>query len=249
MTALPDHYQPAQDLLTGKVILITGAGDGIGRVAALQCAKHGATVVLLGRTGAKLEAVYDEIEAAGGPQPVIFEADLLTATRSDYDALADSIADSFGKLDGLLHNASLLGERSPLANYKIDLWQEVMQVNVTAALLLTQALMPQLEAAEAASVIFTSSGVGRQGRAHWGAYAVSKFATEGMMQVLADELENISTIRVNSLNPGATRTKMRASAYPGEDPGVLKTAYDIMPIYLYLLSDDSLGVNGQALSA
>ncbi|MEE4659307.1 MAG: YciK family oxidoreductase [Halieaceae bacterium] len=249
MSEMPENYQPAPNLLHDKIILITGAGDGIGRTAALACAAHGATVVLMGRTASKLEAVYDAIEAAGHPQPVIFECDMETATPADYDALASSIETTFGRLDGLLHNASLLGERSPLANYKLPLWNQVMQVNVTAQLLITQALLPLLEAAPAASVIFTSSGVGRRGRAHWGAYAVSKFATEGMMQVLADELENISRVRVNSLNPGATRTRMRAAAYPGEDPNTLKTAEDLMPAYLYLLGDDSIGVTGQALNA
>ncbi len=246
---IPDNYQPAQDLLADKVILVTGAGDGIGREAALCFAQHGATVILLGRTGSKLDAVYDEIEAAGGPQPVIFEADMLAAGAEDYASLANSIQETFGRLDGLLHNASLLGERSPIANYKAQLWQDVMQVNVNAQVLLTQALLPALEAAANASIVFTSSGVGRKGRAHWGAYAVSKFATEGLMQVLADELENISKVRVNSLNPGATRTRMRAAAYPGEDPNTLKTAADLMPTYLYLLGDDSLGVTGQAFNA
>lgn len=249
MPTIPENYNPPQDLLNDRVVLVTGAGDGIGRVAALSFAAHGATVILLGRTNSKLEAVYDEIEAAGHPQPVIFEVDLQSAGMEDYRALADAIAAEFGRLDGLLHNASILGERSPISSYKPQLWQEVMQVNVNAEFMLTQALLPMLEAAPAAAVVFTSSGVGRKGRAHWGAYAVSKFATEGLMQVLADELENISTIRVNSLNPGATRTRMRASAYPGEDPGTLKTPQDIMPAYLYLMGDDSAGFTGQAFTA
>lgn len=249
MATIPENYSPPADLLKDKVILVTGAGDGIGRVASLSLAARGATVILLGRTNSKLEAVYDEIEAAGGPQPVIFEVDLLSAGMDDYRALADAIAQEFGRLDGLLHNASILGERSPISTYKPQLWQDVMQVNVNAEFMLTQALLPMLDAAPSASVVFTSSGVGRKGRAHWGAYAVSKFATEGLMEVLADELENISKIRVNSLNPGATRTRMRASAYPGEDPNTLKTPEDIMPAYLYLVGEDSIGVTGQAFNA
>ncbi|MEM0954364.1 MAG: YciK family oxidoreductase [Pseudomonadota bacterium] len=249
MTAIPKDYQPDSDALADKVILVTGAGDGIGRVAAIACARHGANVILLGRTDSKLEAVYDEIETMGYPSAVIFAVDMKDAQHEDYAALAQGIEQEFGRLDGLLHNASVLGERAPLANYKADLWEAVMHVNVTAQLRLTQAMMPLLEAAPAASIIFTSSSVGRRGRAHWGAYAVSKFATEGMMQVLADELENISQIRVNSLNPGATRTRMRAAAYPGENPNTLTSAEDLMPSYLYLLSDASLGVNGQALDA
>ena len=249
MHQIPENYQPADKLLTDRIILVTGAGDGIGKVAATSCAAHGATVVLLGRTGSKLEQVYDSIEGAGYPQPAIFEVDMATASTEDYAALADAIGGEFGRLDGLLHNASILGERSPIAQYKPALWQDVMQVNVTAEVLLTQAMLPWLDAAAAASIVFTSSGVGRKGRAHWGAYAVSKFATEGLMQVLADELENTSSIRVNSLNPGATRTAMRAAAYPAEDPNTLKQAEDIMPAYLYLLGPDSVGNTGMAFNA
>ena len=249
MSAIPANYSPAADLLANRVVLVTGAGDGIGRVAALTYAAFGATVILLGRTVNKLEAVYDEIEAAGHLQPIIFPLDLLTATGEDCGSLAEAIEAQFGHLDGLLHNASMLGQRGPIETTKIKDWHEVMQVNVNAQMMLTQALLPLLQAAPRASVIFTSSGVGRTGRAYWGAYAVSKFATEGLMQVLADELENTSEVRVNSLNPGATRTAMRASAYPGEDPNTLKTAEDIMPAYLFLMGNDSIDCNGEALNA
>ncbi len=249
MSAIPANYSPAADLLADRVVLVTGAGDGIGRVAALSYAAFGATVILLGRTVSKLEAVYDEIEAAGHPQPIIFELDLLTASGDDYGGLAEAIAAQFSHLDGLLHNASMLGQRGPVETAKIRDWHEVMQVNVNAQMMLTQALLPLLRAAPRASIIFTASGVGRTGRAYWGAYAVSKFATEGLMQVLADELENTSEVRVNSLNPGATRTAMRASAYPGEDPNTLKTAEDIMPAYLFLMGNDSIDCNGEALNA
>jgi len=243
------NYAAPADLLQDKVILITGAGDGIGKVAATTFAAHGATAILLGRTVAKLEATYDTIEAAGHVQPAIFELDLLPASDEDYQHLAASIGEEFGKLDGLLHNASILGEMRPIESINSQQWQDIMQVNVNAQMMLTQALLPLLNAAPKASILFTSSGVGRKGRAFWGAYAVSKFATEGMMQVLADELENTTNIRVNSLNPGATRTAMRAAAYPGENPNTLKTPDDLMPAYLYLMGDDSLGVNGEALNA
>lgn len=249
MTSIPANYHPAAALLTDHKILITGAGAGIGKAAAMSFAAHGATVILLGRTVSKLEAVYDAIEAAGLPQPAIFEVDMLTATLEDYRALADAIEAEFGMLHGLLHNASILGQRAPLASARSRDWLDVMQVNVHAQLLLTQALLPLLEAAPQASIVFTSSGVGRKARAYWGAYGVSKFATEGMMQTLADELENTSNIRVNSLNPGATRTAMRATAYPAEDPASLPAPEDIMPAYLYLLGADSAAVNGAALNA
>lgn len=158
------------------------------------------------------------------------------------------IEQEFGRLDGLLNNASILGPRMPMQQIPDDKFAEVMQVNVQATFGLTRALLPLLQLSEDASVVFTSSGVGRKGRAYWGAYAVSKFATEGLMQVLADELDE-THVRANSVNPGATRTSMRAAAYPGEHPDSNPAPEDIMPVYLYLLGPDSKGVNGQALNA
>jgi NAD(P)-dependent dehydrogenase (short-subunit alcohol dehydrogenase family) len=245
----PAAYAPRADLLSGKTIVVTGAGDGIGRAAALSYARHGATVILLGRTGSKLEAVYDEIEAAGGPRPGFIELDLATAAEENYQTLASNLATEFPHLDGLLHNASILGDRRPIESAGYATWQEVMQVNVNAQFLLTRYLLPQLQGAAAASIVFTSSGVGRTGKAYWGAYAVSKFATEGFMQVLADELENTSSVRVNSLNPGATNTSMRRTAYPAETPTDNPAPQDIMQAYLFLMGDDSAGVTGKAFNA
>jgi len=236
---LPDTFEAAPDCLQGKNILVTGAGDGIGRAAALTFARHGATVVLLGKTVEKLEAVYDEIEASGGPQPAIYPLHLNGAVYKDYEDLRDTLEKEFGALHGLLHNASVLGERKAIGQTSIDSWNEVMQVNVNAQFMLTRALLPIMDIPDTASVIFTSSSVGRTGRAYWGAYAVSKFATEGLVQVLADELANTSNIRVNSLNPGATNTAMRRAAYPGESPDTNPTPEEIMPLYLYLMSDAS----------
>ncbi|WP_304437908.1 MULTISPECIES: YciK family oxidoreductase [Microbulbifer] len=243
------NYTPAPDLLKDKVILVTGAGDGIGRIAARTFAAHGATVILLGRTTAKLEAVYDEIEQAGGPQPAIFPMDLNEAQIETFEHFAEAVDQEFGRLDGLLHNAGVLGQRTPIANYHFATWEQVMRVNVNAAFGLTKTLLPLLEKSEAGSVVFTGSGVGLKGRAFWGAYAVSKFATEGLMQVLADELDGVSNTRVNSINPGATRTNMRAAAYPAEDPRTVTSAEDIMPTYLYLMGDDSRGVSGKQFNA
>lgn len=245
----PKSYQAPDKLLENKVIAVTGAGDGIGAVAAKTFAAHGATVILIGRTVPKLEAVYDEIEAAGGPQPGIYPICLNGAVEKDYQDMHDRLEESFGKLDGLLHNAGELGQRTPIANYKLESWQKVMQVNVTAQFLMTKSLLPLLEKADHASIIFTSSGVGRVGKPFWGAYAVSKFATEGLCQVLANELDGTSNIRVNCINPGATRTRMRAAAYPAENPASVKTPQEIMPTYLYLMGDDSLGITGQSVDA
>ncbi|USE39093.1 YciK family oxidoreductase [Endozoicomonas sp. SCSIO W0465] len=242
-------YQAPKNLLKDKVILVTGAGRGIGRVAALTYARHGATVILLGRSTETLEAVYDEIELNQWPQPAIYPLNLESAGDIDFCHLAETIETEFGRLDGLLHNASLLGELQPISQFPTETWKRIMQVNLNSAFMMTRELLPLLRLSEKASVIFTSSGVGHRGRAHWGAYSVSKFATEGLMQVLADEEDGISAVRANSIDPGGTRTSMRASAFPGEDPEKLPTPEDIMPVYLYLMGDDSQNINGQAFHA
>jgi len=246
---LAQNYVAPRHVFHDRVILVTGAGDGIGRAAAQSLAEHGATVILAGRTVPKLEQVYDRITGAGWPQPAIYPVDLLGANEQDYEELAASIATLFGRLDGLLHNAGELGQRAPLANYSAATWQKVLQVNVTAGFLLSRALLPLLEKSEDGAILFTSSSVGRRGQAYWGAYAVSKFATEGLAQVLAEELEETTRIRVNCINPGATRTRMRAAAYPAENPARVKTPEEIMPAYLYLLGPASKGISGISIDA
>lgn len=243
------EYSARPDLLAGRTILVTGAGRGIGEAAAKAYAAHGATVLLLGKNEGNLNRVYDDIEAAGHPRPAVIPFNLETALPHQYDELAAMIEREFGHLDGLLHNAAIVGPRTPLEQLSGDNFMRVMQVNVNAMFMLTSTLLPLLKLAKDASVIFTSSSVGRKGRAYWGAYAVSKFATEGLMQVLADELDDTAAVRANSVNPGATRTDMRAKAYPGENPLVNPLPEEIMPVYLYLMGPDSIGVNGQALDA
>ncbi|NAW68204.1 YciK family oxidoreductase [Vibrio sp. V27_P1S3P104] len=242
------NYSVSVDALKNKVILVTGAGDGIGKQAALTYAAYGATVILLGRTVKKLETTYDEIEAAGYPQAAIVPLDMLGATKQHYLDMADTIEEQFGQLDGVLHSAGLLGVLSPFDQIGEATFDEVMQVNVKAQFMLTQAVLPLLKKANNSRLIFTSSTVGHRGRAFWGTYAISKFATEGMMQVLADELSETS-IRVNAINPGATRTGMRAKAYPAEDVNKLKTPEEIMPLYLYLMAPESQSVHGQCIDA
>jgi NAD(P)-dependent dehydrogenase (short-subunit alcohol dehydrogenase family) len=242
------NYLPPKDLLSGRTILITGAGAGIGREVARAYAAHGATVILLGRTQQKLESLYDELIGVGAPEPVIHPLDLATAGAEDYQMLGASVQEQFGVLDGLVHNAAILGPRTPLQFYPPDIWNKVMQVNVTASFLLTRALLPALQSSQQARILFTASSVGRRGRAYWGGYAVSKFAIEGMMQVLAEELGETSNIRVNSINPGATRTAMRREAYPAEDPAQVPEAASLVPAYLYLMGPDSSDVHGQALN-
>lgn len=242
-------YQPPAQLLKDRVILVTGAGTGIGRVAAKTYAAQGATVILLGRTISKLEAVYDEILAQGSPEPAIYPLNLEGASWPDYQSMADRLYEEFGRLDGILHNAAVLGRISPVQSYNPELWQQVMQINYNGPVMMQQALIALLEQSEDASVIFTSSSVGRQGKAFWGAYAASKFAVEGFSQVLAQELENTSAIRVNTLNPGATRTQMRCDAYPAENPATVRAPEEIMGTYLYLMGPDSKGVTGQMFNA
>ncbi|ALH94809.1 YciK family oxidoreductase [Acinetobacter equi] len=242
------EYQPHPELLKDRVILITGAGDGIGRAAAITYALHGATVVLHGRTLNKLEVIYDEIESLGAPQPAILPLQLSTASDRDYEILVDTLEKQFGRLDGILHNAGILGERTELIHYPSEVWDDVMAVNLRAPFVLTQALMPLLEKSQHASVVFASSGVGREARERWGAYSVSKIAIEAVNQLFAKE-NNLANVRFNCINPGATRTAMRAKAYPDEDPKTLPTPESIMPAYLYLMGDDSLHLNGQSIDA
>ena len=240
----PRQYQPPPDALRDRVILVTGAGDGMGRAVALALAAHSATVVLSGRTVRKLEKTSDDIVAQGSPQPGIAPLDLETALAGEYDTLADALARNYGRLDGLLHNAGLLGHLSPIEHYDVPTWVRVMHVNVNAAFALTQVCIPLLKKSSDAAVVFTSSTLGRRGRALWGAYAVSKFAIEGFSQVLADELQPAG-VRVNAINPGRARTTMRLQAYPAEDRSSIPEPATLVGPYLYLLGPASRGVTGQ----
>ena len=238
-------YRPAAGELAGRVILVTGATAGIGRAVARALAEYGATLLLHGRSAAKLEALYQEIKALG-PEPAVAELDLERAQGPQYQALTEEIEKRYGRLDGLLHNAGLLGGLSPIEHYDIGLWQRVLLVNLTAPFILTRGLLPLLRRSTDASVLVPTSGVGNRGRAFWGAYAVSKFGTEGLAQVLAEELEN-TPIRVNSINPGSTRTRMRAQAYPAENPETLKPPEALGIPYVYLLGPAGRSVRGQRL--
>ena len=242
------HYQPKSDLLNHRIILVTGASDGIGQEAALTYARYGAEVILMGRNPEKLERVRTSINQLNKRPAHQVVLDLAEATPERCQQVADQLAQKFPRLDGVLHNAGLLGEIVPLAELDPQIWRQVMDVNLDATFFLTQALLPLLLKSEAGSLVFTTSSVGRTGRAGWGAYAVSKFATEGMMQVLADEYKSQS-LRVNCINPGGTRTKMRASAFPQEDANKLKTPADLMPLYLYLMGDDSRRKTGMSFDA
>jgi NAD(P)-dependent dehydrogenase (short-subunit alcohol dehydrogenase family) len=240
------NYQAPSNLLQDRVILVTGAGSGIGRAASVAFATHGATVVLLSKTLPNLESVYDEIESLGAPTPAIYPMHLEGATTHDYEELAEKLEGSFGRLDGILHNAAINPYLSRIKDYNPQDWMKVMQVNANAPFFITQACMPLLLEAEDASVVYTSDNVARRGKAYWGAYAASKSAQEGLMQTLAEELEN-TPIRVNSIDPGPTRTNMRKTIFPGDDINRIKSPETLMPLYLWLMGADSQGTHGQSL--
>ena len=219
--------------LDQRVILITGAGDGIGKAVALACAGRGATVILLGRTVHKLEHVYDEIKHNGGPEPAIYPMNMEGATPTDYEDLNANIEREFGRLDGLLNNAGWLGASTPLEIYDTELWYKVMQVNLNAPFLLTKACIPLLRKSLAARIVFTAD---EKNSAYWGAYGVAKAGQLSLMQILADELES-KQIPVNAVNPGPVRTRFRTMAYPAEDMRALTKPEEITDAFVYLLSD------------
>jgi NAD(P)-dependent dehydrogenase (short-subunit alcohol dehydrogenase family) len=241
----PRTYTASFDSLRDRIILITGASDGIGRAVAKAAAAHGAQVILHGRNVKRLEAVYDEIVAAKQPRPSILPLDLEKAGPAEYEALVNAIDKEFGRLDVLLHNAGMLGERAPVEHYDVPKWLRTMHVNANVPFILTQRCLPLLRKSKDASIVFTSSSVVAKPRAFWGAYLASKWASEGLMRMLADELEQPG-IRVNSLNPGKVRTNMRVQAYPAENRDSIPTPESIVAPYLYLFGPDSKGVSGQS---
>jgi NAD(P)-dependent dehydrogenase (short-subunit alcohol dehydrogenase family) len=242
------NYQPHQKLLNKKIILITGASDGIGREIAKTYAFYGATVILHGRDNKKLESLYDEINEQGFPKPAMIPLDFAKANTHDYQCFYEAIKKEFGQLDGLVHNAAKLDPLTPIEFSDTADWLDTMQVNINAVYLLTHFCFPLLKKSKRASIITTTSSVGRKGKAFWGSYSVSKFAIEGFTQLLAEELEN-SSIRINAINPGAIKTNMRAKAYPAEDASQLKSAKSIMSYYLYLMGEDSLCIHGKSINA
>lgn len=241
----PRTYSAPADLLRDRVILITGASDGIGRAVAKAAAAHGARVILHGRNVKRLEAVYDAIVAAGQPRPSILPLDLEKAGQAEYDALVAALEKEFGRLDALLHNAGMLGERAPVEHYDVAKWLRTMHVNANVPFILTQRCLPLLRQSKDASIIFTSSGVVPRPRAYWGAYLPSKWASDGLMRMLADELENQPTMRVNSIDPGPVRTNLRLQAYPAEDRSALADPGSIVAPYLFLMGPDSKGISGR----
>lgn len=250
MTATPETFkafEAANGALEGRVILITGASDGIGRALALECARKGAIVIAQGRSQEKLDTLAEAVTAEGGTAPIAVPMDFLKVEGGVYLSLAEQIEKDFGRLDGLVHCAGMLGDMTEIGEYDAVVWQQVMHVNVTSEFALTKVLLPLLRKSKGA-IVFTSSGVGRRGRAFWGAYAVSKFAVEGLAQVLAAELEHAG-VSVNVVNPGATHTNMRAQAYPAENKDEIAKPEDVLGPYLYFLCDEARAVTGESVDA
>lgn len=235
--------------LTGQVILITGAGGGLGSTAALALAKQGAHIILLDKNIAKLEAVYDRIVEANAPEPILYPFDLAGANENDYQELADRIAEKYGSLQGLLHSATEFIAFEPIALHKTKDWGHTLNVNLNAAFLLCRVLLPVLQKSEHASIVFTSDSKARTGQAYSGAYGVSKIALEGFAKILAEELESSRKIRVNILIPGPVDSPMRKRAYPAEDKSRLPAMQSLNDIYTFLFSAESIGVTGQTFDA
>lgn len=239
------HYQPVPGDFENRVVMVTGATAGIGRAVARALVSSGATVILHGRNEKALEALYQELKPLG-PEPSVAQIDLERAQGPQYQQLTDEIESRYGRLDGLLHNAAILGDRSPIDHYDIGLWQRVLLVDLTAPFILTRCLLPLLRNSADASIVFTTSSVGARGRAYWGAYSVAKAGLENLAEILGEELES-TAIRTNVVNPGRTRTRMRTRAYPGENPASVPPPEHAVPAYLYLLGGSSRGVRGQRL--
>ena len=245
---LPDEYRPREGLLAGRVILVTGAGQGLGRAVALACAQLGATVALLGRKQAKLEAVYDEIVAAGGAQPALVPLDLASAGTAELNALAALLRKDLKRLDGIAHCAVHFVPLGPLENQTLEQWNILLRVNLAMPFALTRACLPLLAAAEASSVVFTGETHGAQPAAFWGGFAVSKSGLPVLATIWADELERAGKPRMNVLIPGPVATPQRRMSHPGEDPAQLRSAADAARAFVYLLGPDSAPASGQTLS-
>ncbi len=243
------QFTAPSNALAGRTVAVTGASDGIGRAVAVASATLGADVVLLGRSERKLESVYDEVVALGSKRSTLVPLDFAKASEKNYGEIAEYIRQDCGSLSALVHCAGSLGKLEPLQQVSEENFEELLKINLSSNFLFSKACIPLLAESGHGSIVFTSSSVGRKGRAFWGGYSISKFGVEAMMQIWAAELYETHSIRVNSINPGATNTAMRRQAYPGETPTSNPSPDEIAARYLFLLCDESVGVNGQQLDA
>ena len=237
-----NHYQASPTLLKDKVILITGATRGIGKEVTLECARLGATILLLAKDLKRLEQTYDEILALDAPQPAILNIDLEVAGADDYQKVADSIEKEYGRLDGLLHNAGRVGGLTPLQNIDIQSWSKIVTLHIHAPFLLSRACIPLLRQSADPSILFT---VDETNKAYWGAYGVSKYGQISLLKILADELDGDQKIRVNGIHPGIVRTDLRTHNYPGINPSEFPAAESVTPPFIYFLGPDSKNTTAQ----
>jgi NAD(P)-dependent dehydrogenase (short-subunit alcohol dehydrogenase family) len=244
---ISSSYEIATDELKGKVILVSGANRGLGLAITKDLAKAGATVIMLGRDLGSLEHAYDSLVDAGFAEPILYPLDLEGATPEQYQELQDNVEQQFGRLDGLIHNAAILGTMMPIEQYDIKLWYSTVQINLNAPFMLTQFLIPLLNKSDDARVLFISSKLGREAKAYWGAYAVSKHAIEGFAKTLSEELEK-TNIKVNTLDPGKMQTELRRAAYPAEDSSINPLPSDKSPAIVGLMGLNGADFQGQQLT-
>ena len=244
---IPSSYQIKEGELKGKVILVTGANRGFGLAMTMDLSKAGATVIMMGRDLGSLEYAYDAVIDKGFQEPILYPLDIEGATPENYQSLQDDIFNQFEKLDGLIHNAAILGTMMPVDQFDIKLWYSTLQINLNGPFMLTQFLIPLLNKSDDARILFLSAEQGREAKAYWGAYGVSKFAVEGFSKTLSEELEK-TNIRVNSLDPGVMRTEMRRAAYPAEDTTKNPLPESKSPAIVYLMLPVSSKYNGKQLA-
>ena len=225
--------------MKNKVILITGANKGIGKTLSLEFSKMGVNIVLLGRNEESLDSVYDEIITTTSTKPLIIKCDLSDIDNKSAKQINDEIMGVYGRLDGVICNAAKPGKMSTIEDYEEDIWKEVFNINLHSAFIISKEILPALKAAPNGRIIFTSSGVAEVGKAFWGAYSASKFAVKGLAEILRDELDTTSNVKVFNYDPGKTRTSMRALAYPAENPQDLKEPKVLFNDYLWFFSDES----------
>ncbi|MBA2441106.1 MAG: SDR family NAD(P)-dependent oxidoreductase [Rubrobacter sp.] len=230
-------------MLEGKVALVTGASQGLGRALALDYARRGAALVINARSEESVGPVAEEVRGLGA-EVLALGADV--ADSAEAEKLAGAAVERFGRVDVLVNNAGLLGPRVGILEYPEDEWRRVIDANLTGLYLVSKAVIPHMP--EGSSVINVVSGVSVEGRPKWGAYSVSKFGVEGLTQILAGELEERG-VRVNAVDPGGMRTEMRAAAYPEEDPQTRITSEENTAVFLYLASDESREVTGERFKA
>lgn len=230
-------YVPDPSTFNNLVIMVTGAADGIGRALTIALAEQGTTVLMLDKKARHLEKLYDQITERGWQEPVILPVDLMDLNAESATTLAQAVANDFGSLNALVHVAGELGSPSPLDQYDLEYWQQVMQTNLQSPYLLTRALLPLLKLESDTQIIFSSAQVGRNPKAYGGAYSIAYAGLEAQMKIWSQELENVSNIKVNSIDPGAVRTVMRRRSHPGENQDSLRTPQQTSRGYLKLIEN------------